>query len=275
MAKMTKREALQKCYDVWDWLAKNAPKGKESVPDEYGLNGMHNSCPCCEYVKQKTGQTQLYGNDIEWGDTFAPCKEHCPLIGLWPEGCMRGAYDKWDCYPVERAVHARAIADACKEILDKEDPMKPVKKPVAAKRYPKVGDRVEILMDRANGADVKKGDIWAVESLVDKCGWIVAGGWYLLPKDYAIVPNPIAIPKHSAKKKRSEFASGLELKEMSGWQDVVPKKKAKAQKMRSIDGAFYGKRTWLYVVDKEGDKHFINGQRLYRLAKAIVRRFEE
>ncbi len=110
---MTERECLRLCRRMWLWLVKQPDKGKKDVPEDVvpGLLDMDSSCPCCEYVVERSPS----------GGVFVGCGK-CPLKerGLWPNGCIsdeNSPYMLWCNAKSEgdRTKHAMQIADTCKE----------------------------------------------------------------------------------------------------------------------------------------------------------------
>lgn len=62
---MTKRESLEICIELWEWLSEKDYRSKEDWPgwDKYG--DMDNDCPVCEYAN---GQRQrgCFTCPVEW-----------------------------------------------------------------------------------------------------------------------------------------------------------------------------------------------------------------
>lgn len=110
MTNMTKREALQQCLIVWDYLAKNPHIDPDNKPEtvKYLLGYMPmNSCPACEYA----------------GPGKPDC-DRCPMDG-WDEEAVcyeshDGEYWRWNqmSTPNGRQSWAKAIADRARRSLE-------------------------------------------------------------------------------------------------------------------------------------------------------------
>lgn len=119
--RLTKREALEICKELWEWLVKTGGCNKKLWPGwgKYGI--MRLECPCCEYVKQSRRVSGV-----------ACALSHCPLRKLWPRprysegdeyGCeyLTSPYRKW-CNAInakERRKYARQIVKGCIKALAK------------------------------------------------------------------------------------------------------------------------------------------------------------
>ena len=89
---MDKREALMKCKDHWEWIAKNSDRGTpEHIKNRYfwehGIEERPDSgCYCCEYNNQMGASENCL---------------HCPLAGYaWRKrflGCIhpKTVYRRW------------------------------------------------------------------------------------------------------------------------------------------------------------------------------------
>jgi len=88
--KLTKKQALFLCWQLWKWLAKTGCAIKSLWPhwvwNGGEINIMESDCPCCEYAWHR----------------FPPqkCKLYCPLKILWPKGYLRTTpkptpFQKW------------------------------------------------------------------------------------------------------------------------------------------------------------------------------------
>ena len=95
---MTKKQALEICKDLWQWLADNPMRDKVEWPgwnklrEKYGR--FVHSCPCCSYVQQEQGQKGL---------DFSCDGKLCPLGGFaWEKvsfGCECGSpFENWKIY---------------------------------------------------------------------------------------------------------------------------------------------------------------------------------
>lgn len=105
MKPLTRREALEKCYEVWKWLAQNPEASKEDAFEELGLDKMHNNCHCCEYSETHNMNHCLDNCIIKW-----------PTLGC----CMpESPYRKWDNFASIRLSRAAAynIANLAREAL--------------------------------------------------------------------------------------------------------------------------------------------------------------
>jgi len=108
--KLTKKQALFLCWQLWEWLAETGCAVKDDWPhwewNKGKVKGMFNACPCCEYQRQQ-------------GKEGISCRSDCPLKTLWPKGCLHrlSPYAKWDhtLSTQSRKNHARAIADVAKK----------------------------------------------------------------------------------------------------------------------------------------------------------------
>jgi hypothetical protein len=89
MEAITKLRALEKCEQLWTWLADNPNESKFAWPGwEDDLEFAIAACPCCQYVNQQFPHSFLPG----------PCSKGerpewlavCPLKSLWPKGCCNG-----------------------------------------------------------------------------------------------------------------------------------------------------------------------------------------
>ena len=112
--KLTKRDALLLCEEMWLWLSKDGGREKEDWPrwidNGGGVPEMWALCPCCESVLIV---------DVE-ENAHVVCDD-CPIT--WRDGhCMEGEYIDWsdECDMNIRAEMARAIAALARAELDKE-----------------------------------------------------------------------------------------------------------------------------------------------------------
>ena len=113
--RLTKKEALKRCAEMWDDLAKTGSDDKEEVfkrlwPDfvqydgEYGLD-----CWACEY-KERNGSGYCNAGCIMaevWGGGF--CLETGSAYDNWCGALKSGSRKKW----------AKVIADGARECLAK------------------------------------------------------------------------------------------------------------------------------------------------------------
>ena len=125
MAKLTKRKALQVCYELWMWLSENPRKNKRDWPKRstYAKELVYYLCPCCTYLEQKSNETFITCNN----STEYPT-ENCLLYKIWPDGCERhnSPYLKYikNTQSASRKKYALQIANATKKELDKLPPLK-------------------------------------------------------------------------------------------------------------------------------------------------------
>lgn len=141
--KYTKRQALQDCLKLWEWLAANPEKGKDDYPHFKFLYA--NDCPCCHFVASRKDPLNLKAameaNDEEvsmecaykeaaWDQKQESVSEFddwialCPLKHLWPEGCGadNSPYADWadahcDKHYPKKKTAALVIANACRKAL--------------------------------------------------------------------------------------------------------------------------------------------------------------
>jgi len=106
--RLSKREALRICVQLWDWLAEDETRHKCAWPGWKKVGAMKLDCPLCEYSHQFSG---------------TPICVNCPLrgYGAWPvAGCYLSpsAFFAWlDSRGVYRQKAARQIADAARRAL--------------------------------------------------------------------------------------------------------------------------------------------------------------
>lgn len=77
---LTLKLSLQQTQALWLWLANNPDKDKYDWP-RWTINGgqvLGHGCPCCSYMIAHASDSNKSGCTI------------CPLISIWPDGCMRG-----------------------------------------------------------------------------------------------------------------------------------------------------------------------------------------
>jgi hypothetical protein len=131
MPKLTKRKALQICYELFTWLAENPGKHKKEWPGWIKYGYMQNNCPCCEYQIRNYIKHQC------------SCIR-CPLLKFWSSFEKRE--NRVGCYPCEKfntpwiswlcesnklnkdetilECNARQIANAAKDEINKLPPLK-------------------------------------------------------------------------------------------------------------------------------------------------------
>lgn len=105
---ISKKTALKRCIELWDWLADNLDKEKYNWPgwEKYGKADLE--CWTCQYTLERN----------------LPC-EQCLLAELWPykRSCMdkRSLYRRWADYGLSSRIRqnaARKIADHCRKLLE-------------------------------------------------------------------------------------------------------------------------------------------------------------
>lgn len=123
--KLTRKKALEICRDLWRWLASSQYTSKREWSGWDKLPDMAYDCPCCQYVRNKTGELTLAGmpcaqRDVTGDELFSKCVALCPLGSLWPDGCQspHSPFAKWN---LGRNVKANAtlIANAASAELAK------------------------------------------------------------------------------------------------------------------------------------------------------------
>ena len=104
MGRISKKTALKRCMELWDWLAKNPLCTKQEWP---GWNGY--------------GEAALWCWACEYGRKYALACASCILINLWPRECMHPSspYVKWNdaTDPLDRKKYALEIANYCRNLL--------------------------------------------------------------------------------------------------------------------------------------------------------------
>ena len=69
MKKMTKRESLENCIRIWEWLAENPNSEKDDAFSALEIEEpMLHLCPACEYT-----------NQVEEDEYDAAYCQHCPV----------------------------------------------------------------------------------------------------------------------------------------------------------------------------------------------------
>lgn len=120
MARLTKREALRICWELWTWLAKNSDKSKDDWPGWEKYGELNLDCPCCEHCMQECDDCLLldfWNNHIKEQNTPCPCTSTgSPFIN------HERSVSKGD--SKEAVKNALIIAKAAKAELDKMKPLK-------------------------------------------------------------------------------------------------------------------------------------------------------
>ncbi len=128
MTKLRKKEALELCAALWEWLAENPTAKKHEWPQWAGNGGtvpeMLNMCPCCEYASERVAVPFLLDKE---GVTC----EHCPITKeAWDGGHVQGSkgfyceyhkspYHRWrrSKRPSARRKYALQVAQLAREAL--------------------------------------------------------------------------------------------------------------------------------------------------------------
>ena len=119
MKRLTKRQALQGCYDMWKCISETGCSKGTWISDHPEFDYLVHDCFACEYYTQ---QEDLDENDTCVGLQYV-CSGKCVLNCIWPYGCEVGdspylAY-KEVTNPSFKKRYAKIIADAAKAELDK------------------------------------------------------------------------------------------------------------------------------------------------------------
>lgn len=124
---LTKREALEKCIEQWQYLADTGTSYKEEYFKEKEISDKdwpYSLCYCCEY-------DQL----MDRKDAMSEECDNCPLMGYaWDKGCTEplSVYDEWEnlAYAKDRYTpqkeakrkhYAQIIADSARWALEDLD----------------------------------------------------------------------------------------------------------------------------------------------------------
>ena len=123
---MTEREALEKCIELWDWIAEDPENNKKCDK----ASGMLNCCPCCQYVYENfvrlNGGNYLYGAchhcPIDWGTQGDVVDFYCEA-GLEPPFGHKGAFALFIVAESNKdwalaSKHAKNIADLARKALE-------------------------------------------------------------------------------------------------------------------------------------------------------------
>ena len=109
---MNKKECLERCRDLWDWLAKDGTRQKWRWPGWKKYGRMLNLCPCCEFTKDSSG-------------VICP---NCPMLDCWGNSFSYGScemdaspYMEWRdaTDPETHEKYAKIIADFAQAELEK------------------------------------------------------------------------------------------------------------------------------------------------------------
>ena len=108
MKKMSKREALEKCRDHWQWMADTGSNYKSDYFDENGIYAIPElDCYCCAYVSQQPDATSA---------TAEGC-EQCLLKGYAWDICCESDQNWVD---VDEFEHNYSVFEEWKESLGKK-----------------------------------------------------------------------------------------------------------------------------------------------------------
>jgi len=107
--KLTQREAIRICAELWSWIAKQKRVDISKKPEWPGWQKhgtMLYSCPCCEYNEQHKNKY---------------CQNKCLLSGLWGGGCNSDSspYNEFS-KGINPTRNAHKIANYCKKLLKGE-----------------------------------------------------------------------------------------------------------------------------------------------------------
>lgn len=118
---LSRKEALEICEEMWEYLAAHPLLSKRGAAVETGYDEMQFDCAVCEYTKQ-----HKHNPNRDMGYV------HCRLCPMWPEekwgrpfACENhpdSRYRQWRMcrsqgMPSDASEHARAIAEHAREIL--------------------------------------------------------------------------------------------------------------------------------------------------------------
>ena len=95
--KLTKKDAILICMELWDWLGDDRTATHKTAWPRWRRNGgnvpeMQMNCPCCEYVWQTRGDfvcsdcpisKSLWGGATAYGDTY--CEYYKSPYKLWSD----------------------------------------------------------------------------------------------------------------------------------------------------------------------------------------------
>lgn len=101
---MTKKEALEICIKMWNWLAEHPLATKDDAIDALDLPPMQNDCAACHYaLAQRTGRNSICNYCPVWDSTEGY------------EVCLKEEYGRW---LNDEDGAAKAIADRAQKKLD-------------------------------------------------------------------------------------------------------------------------------------------------------------
>jgi len=128
--KLSKREALRICRDLWQWLYRHPMRLKCDWPQWEELRVKYpiltvEDCPMCAWVEQQYGREASCTSNKERKAASKAKRDdrvdRCPMVSFWPTGCnTRGSpFDNW-CHEIHKAENAKLIYQAAERILLKE-----------------------------------------------------------------------------------------------------------------------------------------------------------
>lgn len=128
--KLSKREALRICHDLWEWLYRHPMRVKHEWPGWEELKKKYTvleieDCPMCAWVEQKYGREASCVSKEERRAAEKAKREErvdrCPMVSLWPYGCnhVGAPFSEW-CMEHNKAKNAKIIYHAAEMLLHKE-----------------------------------------------------------------------------------------------------------------------------------------------------------
>lgn len=130
MIATNKKTSLEKCRDLWKWLAKNPQAEKRDWPGWAKITEpVQGWCFACEYAGRREPIKHDPNPDV--------ICDRCLLHGLWGAHCTAptSPYFVWQnrkSSPEVRAAAARRISDYCRDLLTQMGSVKPTGSPEAS-----------------------------------------------------------------------------------------------------------------------------------------------
>lgn len=113
---MTKKESLEKCIEMWEWLAEHPKADKMDYFDNNPVDDVPvYECYCCEYVFTNFVPSPE-GNDLD----CTKCPIHWGTEGDRACTNLGSPYKEWatwGCLITEKSKHAKAVAELAKKAL--------------------------------------------------------------------------------------------------------------------------------------------------------------
>ena len=111
--RLTKKLALQICFELWDFMASSGWTNKAKWPgwEKYGY--MMSDCPACEFIERRRTSCSSCPARPVWGKGDMVCFEERSPFGRWYNSRNR------EC----RKKYARTIANRVKKLLKELDPV--------------------------------------------------------------------------------------------------------------------------------------------------------